>query len=224
VAFTLTELLSLLTTDELLTTEKSNRDFKKELNFINETSELFLKSFEIIGNLNVQAFSFSKDACYRISYRIFRIVRCALKPFLEGYYDVSLALLRITYENHLLLNYLSKNETEAERWFKGKRFRAIFLRKNVSYANDSLYQKMSEFVHSSFKSTFAFTDIEKDGTKATLGEYNKTTNENVLRLLLMTMITTIIWLSLIFSKELMANKKWHLRFKETVPKIWKSLK
>ncbi len=160
-----------------------------------KTSDVFLRTFEVLSNENVQEFTFSKDATYRISYRIFRILRCAFNVSLEGYYDVSMALLRIAYENHLLINYLSKNEREAKLWFEGKKFKPTFLRKNVSYASDSLYQEMCEFVHSSFKGTLAFTEIEKGRTKATIGEYSKEKFRNVLNLMLMTMATTIIWLS-----------------------------
>jgi len=98
-------------------------------------------------------------------------------------------------ENHLLLRYLSENEKEAKLWFIGKRFTPTFLRKNVSYASDSLYQEMSEFIHSSFKSTFNFIETEKVRTKATLGEYSNEQFKDVLFLMLMTMATTIIWLS-----------------------------
>lgn len=217
------ENVSVLRKHELRTARKSKREFEKELCFVKETSEVFLRTFEALSNQNVQEFTFSKDATYRISYRIFRILRCALNASLEGYYDIAIALLRIAYENHLLMNYLSKNETEAELWFRGKRFSPAFLRKNVSYASDSLYQEMSEFIHSSFKSTFAFTEMEKGRTKATIGAYDKRKFRNVLILILMTMATTIIWLSLTFAQELMANKEWHRVFKETIPKLWKYL-
>lgn len=223
-AYMLYENLSLLRKHELRTVRKSKREFKKELRFVRETSEVFLKTFEVLSNENVQEFTNSKDASYRISYRIFRILRCAFNSSLEGYYDVSMALLRIAYENHLLMRYLSENENEAKLWFRGKRFAPTFLRKNVSYASDSLYKEMSEFIHSSFKSTFAFTEMEKDRTKATLGEYNKEQLKRVLFLMLMTMATTLIWLSLTFAQELMKNEKWHSMFKETVPKMWKYLK
>jgi len=83
---------------------------------------------------------------------------------------------------------------------------------------------MCEFVHSSFRSTFAFTITENGRTKATLGEYSKEQFHYVLSLALMTMATTIIWLSLAFAQELMKNEEWHSMFKETVPKIWKHLK
>ena len=132
------ENISVLRKHELRTVGKSKKEFKKELCFVKETSEVFLKTFEALSNQNVQEFTFSKDATYRVSYRIFRILRCAFNASLEGYYDVSMALLRIAYENHLLMNYLSKNEKEAELWFRGKRFSPSFLKKNVSYASDSL--------------------------------------------------------------------------------------
>lgn len=218
------ENLTLLRKDELRTVRKSKREFKEELSFVRETSEVFLRTFGILSNENVQAFTKSKDATYRIAYRIFRILRCAFNSSFEGYYDVSMALLRIAYENHLLMNYLSKNEKEAKLWFGGKRFSPTFLKRNVSYASDSLYQEMSEFIHSSFRSTFTFTEMEKGRTKATLGEYNKERFENVLFLMFMTMATTIIWLSVTFAQELMKYEEWHNMFKETVPEMWKYLK
>jgi len=220
----LCERLSILGKDEVRTVGKSKKDFKKELSFVREGSEVFLRTFEVLSTEKVQEFTYSKDATYRISYRIFRILRCAMNSSLEGYYDVGMALLRIAYENHLLMRYLSENENEAKLWFRGKRFSSTFLRKNVSYASNSLYQEMSEFIHSSFKSTFAFTEIEKGKTKATLGEYNKEQFKNVQSLMLMTMATTIIWLSLTFAQELVKNEKWHSMFRETVPKMWKYLK
>ena len=209
---------------ELRTVKKSKKEFKKELNFLKDTSELFLKTFEVLSNENVQEFTDDKDASYRISYRVFRLLHCAINCSLEGYYDVSMALQRIAYENHLLMNYLSKNESEAKLWFRGKRFAPTFLRKNVSYANDSLYQEMSEFIHSSFKSTLAFTELEMGRTKATLGEYSKEQFKSVLFLLLMNMTTTVILLSLTFAQELMKNKEWHSMFSQTVPRMWKYLK
>jgi len=218
------ESLSRLQKDEDETARKSREDFKKELSFSKEVSEVFLKTFEVLNEENVQEFTYSKDSSYRVSYRIFRILRCALNSSLEGYYDISMALLRIAYENHLLMNYLSKNEREAKLWFEGTTFDPTFLKKNVSYASDSLYHEMCEFIHSSFKSTFAFTITENGKTKATLGEYNKERFEYVLRLMLMTMTTTLIWLSVIFANELMKNEKWHSMFKETIPKMWKYLK
>ena len=218
------ENFSLLRKDELKTVEKSKREFKKELSFIREASEVFLRTFEVLSNENVQEFTDSKDACHRISYRIFRILRCALNSSLEGYYDVSMALLRIAYENHLLMKYLSENEKEAGLWFRGKRFAPSFLRKSVSYASDSLYQKMSEFIHSNFKSTLAFTEVEKGRTKATLGEYNKEQFKSALLLMLMTVYTTLVWLSLVFAQELMKNEEWHSTFIQTIPKMRKYFK
>jgi hypothetical protein len=218
------ERLHLLEKDELRTINKGRREFKKKLKFLNEIEEVFLKTLEVLSHENVQLFSSSQDASYRVSHRIFRIVRCVSKCSLNGYYDVSMALLRIAYENHLLMKYLSENEEQAKLWFQGKRFTPSLLRHNVSYASNSLYQEMSEFIHSSFKSTYAFTEIEKDRTKAVIGEYNREQFKQVLVLMLVIMETTIIWLSLTFAQELMKNEQWHSVFRATVPKLWKSLK
>jgi hypothetical protein len=217
------ENLLLLGEDEEKTRKKSIGDFSAELGFIEANSELFLETFNILSKDRDKRFTYSEDASYRISYRIFRIVRCAISSSLEGYYDVTLALLRIAYENHLLMHYLSENEEEAKLWFEGKRFAPKFVREKVSYSSNSLYQEMSECIHSSFKSTFLFTKMEKSKPKAMLGEYDKKRFEAVILLALMTMATTSIWLSLKFAQELTKNEEWHSLFIKTIPKMWKHI-
>jgi len=202
------ESILLLRKHELRTVRKSKKEFEKEVNFVKHLLNVFLKTFEVLHAKvdENQEFTDSEDASFRISYRIFRIMRCAFNSSLEGYYDVTMALLRIAFENHLLLVYLAEHEEEARLWFKGKRFTPYFLRKNVDWRN-SLYRDMSEFVHSSFKSTFAFTRIEKGETKATLGEYDKEQFKKVLILLIMTSFTTIVWLFTTFP-QLPMNEEW----------------
>ena len=202
---------------------KSREDFAEELSFVESLSELFLQTAKVMDS-QVQDLSVSQDAAYRIGFRIFRTVRCSLKAALEGYYDVSMALLRIAYENHLLMKYLSENEKEAKLWFEGKRFPPYLLRENVSYSSNSMYQEMSEYIHSSFKSSLSFTVIEEEQTKATIGEYHKDQFRRSLLYILMTWEATMIWLSIMLAQELMDNEEWHSMFKATVPKIWKSLK
>ena len=214
---------SKLQEDERRTIRESKKDFDIELGFLKAGSELFLKTFEVLSNEHYTRLTNSKDSTYRISYRIFRILRCVFNCSLEGYYDVSIALLRIAYENHLLMKYLSENENEAELWFRGKRFRPWLIRRKVSYSSDSLYNGMSEFIHSSFKSTLAFTEVETDKTKVVLGEYKKDRFREVLYLTLMTTATTLIWLSLTFAQELMQNEEWHSMFTNAVPKMWKHI-
>ena len=184
---------------------------------------MFLQTAKVMDD-KVQDLSVSQDAAYRVTFRIFRTVRCSLKAALEGYYDVSLAMLRIAYENHLLMKYLSEHEIEAELWFKGKRFRPKFLRANVSYSSNSLYQEMSEFIHCSFKSSLSFTVFNGEQTKSILGKYNKDQFERSLLLILMTLETTVIWLSLTLAGRLIDDQEWHSMFRATVPRIWKSLK
>lgn len=217
------ERMSLLRSEESETVVKSREDFAEKLSFVESISELFLQTFKVMDS-KVQDLSIGKDAAYRITFKIFRILRCSLKAALEGYYDVSMALLRIAYENHLLMKYLSENEEQAEFWFKGKRFSPSFLRKNVSYSSNSLYQEMSEFIHCSFNSSLSFTVVEEGQTKATLGVYDKNQFDKSLLLIVMTLETTMIWLSITLAQELMDDEEWHSKFKATVPKIWKHLK
>jgi hypothetical protein len=209
-----------LLSEEAETARKSKEDFIEKLVLVESISELFLYTCNVMDN-KVKSLSWSKDAAYRISFKIFRILRCSLKAALESYYDVSMALLRIAYENHLLMKYLSENEKDAELWFKGKRFSPKFLRENVSYSSHSIYQKLSEFIHCSFKSSMSFTVVEEGQAKAIIGEYDKEQCDTALLFILMTLETTMIWLSITLAQELMDNKKWHSEFKATVPKIWK---
>jgi hypothetical protein len=215
--------IHLLQSHESETIAKSNKDFPEKLSFVESLSELLLQTAKEMDG-KVQDLSSNQDAAYRITFRIFRTVRCSLKAALEGYYDVSMALLRIAYENHLLMKYLSEHEKEAELWFKGKRFSPHFLRANVSYSSNTLYQEMSESIHCSFKSSLSFTVVEERQTKATLGEYDKDQFGRSLLLILMTLETTMIWLSLTLSERLIENEEWHSIFMTTVPRIWKSLK
>lgn len=215
--------MSLLRSQESETETMSKKDFPEKLVFLEALSELFLQTANSM-NSKVQDLSNSQDAAYRITFRIFRTVRCSLKAALEGYYDVSMALLRMAYENHLLMKYLSEHEKEAELWFQGKKFYAPFLRANVRYSSNALYQEMSGFVHCSFKSSLSFTEFREEQTKAILGEYDKRQLGRSLLLILMTLETTMIWLSLTLAEKLMDNEKWHSMFKGTVPAIWKALK
>lgn len=214
----------LLKTDEMKTTEKANDEFKVETDFAQEELDLFLRTFQILSETDVEGFNHSKDSAYRISYRILRVTRCAFNCALQGYYDVSMALLRIAYENHLLMNYLSKREDEARKWFNGEQYSARLLKENVSYADNALYKTMCEFIHSSFRSTLWFTEIRGDKTKAVVGEYDRAKFDYVITLILMTLTTTMILLSLTFPSELVRNEDWHPRFKSVIPRIWKYLK
>jgi len=194
---------------ELETARKTKRDFKQEIDFVELLLNIFLKTFYALGSLleTNRDFTNSEDACYRITFKVFRMVRYAFKSSLEGYYDVTMALLRIAFENHLLLDYLSKNEEEAKLWFEGKTFSPAFLRKRGYYSGHSLYREMSEFIHSSFKSTHTFTRLEKGDQKGILGEYDKNHCEKIFPIMIMTLFTTIVWITLKFP-ELAMNEEW----------------
>jgi len=204
------ENLSALRKRELRTARKTKKEFGEELSYVEHLLNVFLKTFSVVVAL-VEAdreFTASEDASFRIAWKIFRTMCCALNSCLQGYYDVSLALLRITFENHLLMTYLSKNQDEAKLWFEGKVFTPIFLRKKAYFSGHSLYRDLSEFIHSSFKSTLSFTRIEKDEHRGALGEYDEVQSKDVFVLMIMTLLFTIIWLILIFPVDIGMNEEW----------------
>lgn len=178
------ENLSAVRKYELRTVRKTKREFKKEVDYLNHLLNMFLRTLKVIDE-KVDAhreFTNSEKASFRLSFRIFRIIRYAFNSSLEGYYDVSMALLRIALENHLLQIYLGEHENEAKLWFKGKRFSPAFLRKNANWSK-FFYRELSEFVHSSFESTFIFTRTEEGWEQGLLGEYNGEQFKNILFLM-----------------------------------------
>jgi len=48
------EKISVLRKHELRTVRKSKREFKKELHFVKKTSDVFLRTFEVLSNENVR--------------------------------------------------------------------------------------------------------------------------------------------------------------------------
>jgi hypothetical protein len=203
------ENISALRKLELKTVRKTKKEFKKEVKFVEHLLNVFLKTFDVLGDLvdTNKEFTNSENASYRIAWKLFRIVHCAFNSSLKGYYDVSMALLRIAFENHLLLTYLSENEEEAKLWFKGKTFAPTFLRKNRKWS-DSMYRGMSEFIHSSFRSTLSFTKTKEGEYGGTLGVYDREQFEIAVKQILMTLWTAMVWLICIFP-ELVMNEEWH---------------
>jgi len=62
--------IAALRKDEMRTARKSRREFKREMSFLEEISDLFLRTFDVLSNENTQEFTESEDASYRISFRI----------------------------------------------------------------------------------------------------------------------------------------------------------
>jgi hypothetical protein len=99
--------------------------------------------------------SYSRYAVYVLSQRLLRILRSTYWCMENGYYDIGNALLRVAFETHLLLYYLSEKENEAKEWLEGKEsenFRPYNLKRKVSVSYDSVYSFASDFVHPKIRS------------------------------------------------------------------------
>lgn len=146
---------------ERIATEESNikRETCQELGDITNHTEdgfdLLWCMLGLIAKMDAVGNSHARYAVYVLSYRLLRILRSAYWCMESGYYDVGNALLRVAFETHLLLFYLSEKENEAKEWFEGKeseKFRPYNLRRNVSVSYDSVYRSTSEFVHPKIRS------------------------------------------------------------------------
>ena len=216
-------LLRELEEKELKVIEQTKKDFFNEMDLSDKTINFYLETVNLLSEKNVEL-NFSRSAVFLLSYRILRYLRCAYESMIKGYYDTSMALLRISYENHLLLYYLFQNENEAKLWFSGKKFSPSFLRKNIKYSSDELYQKLSDFIHSNIEGTQFFLEYDKEkGTIFIIGEYDKKKAFSNMSYFLMTLVSTMIWFNLSFANDLYKNEQWHTHFKDTIPKLWKHI-
>ncbi len=149
---------------------KIYRDTKKEFSeliiHIEKGFDIFQQIVDKIAEKEAVGKSFRKYAVFILSFRIVRITRSAYWCITHGYYETGQALLRLLFENHLLLLYLHDKENESKEWLNGKQFRPLFLRQHVSVSYDKVYSELSGFVHPKIETCrdWFFTDRDKEAT------------------------------------------------------------
>ena len=157
---------------ELIVSALTRRDFKKEIGHFDEMFELFLETFHFLSkNAPLNEEEYIEWSGFLLFIRIFRVIRSAYKCMMYGYYDVAMALLRMAFENHLLMFYLSDRKDEAKQWFQGKRFTPRFLKKEVKKPRyDEPYSMWSDFVHTDFKTIHWFLKEQGKGSIVSVAE------------------------------------------------------
>jgi len=155
--------LKLLTieNEENLVESLIRKDFGREVDHIEKMFELFMKSYNFICKHEDDLLSkedYAKWSIFFLFIRNLRILRSAYHSMLNGYYEVSVAVQRMAFENHLLMFFFMHKPEEAKEWWSGKRYGVRKLkrevRKSVSY--DEIYGSLSEFVHANLKATRFF--------------------------------------------------------------------
>ena len=137
------------------------RDFGKEINHLKKMFELFIKSYNFICTHEDDLLSkedYAKWSIFLLFIRNLRILRSAHHSMLNGYYEVSIAIQRIAFENHLLMYFFMHRPEEAKEWWLGKKYGLRRLkkeaRKTLSY--DEVYGELSQFVHANVETTRFF--------------------------------------------------------------------
>lgn len=156
-------MFSLLTieNEENLVKSLIQKNFKKEVDHVEKMFGLFIESYNFICAHEDDLLSkedYAKWSIFLLFIRNLRILRSAHHSMMKGYSEVSIAIQRMAFENHLLMYFFLHKPEEAKEWWSGKKFGVRRLkkeaRKSVSY--DEVYSGLSEFVHANFGSTRFF--------------------------------------------------------------------
>lgn len=137
------------------------KDFEREVDHIEKMFELFMKSYSFICKHEDDLLSkedYAKWSIFFLFIRNLRILRSAYHSMLNGYYEVSVAIQRMAFENHLLMYFFMLKPEEAKEWWSGKKYGVRRLkreaRKSLSY--DEVYGSLSDFVHANLEATRFF--------------------------------------------------------------------
>lgn len=166
--------MSTIETREKFVDALIHMNFEKEIRHIEKMFELFMRSFKFISTHEKELLTkqdYAKWSILLLFIRNLRILRCAYHAMLKGYYDVSIGIQRMAFENHLLMFFFMHKEEEAKKWWFGKRFKPKFLKEEVKerLSYDAVYGKLSKFVHANFETTrFFWEPVGKQGKQTSV--------------------------------------------------------
>lgn len=235
-------MFKILESEESKVSAQTRKEFKNATNQIERGFDVLKEIIHIITKKEAVGESFKRYTVYILSYRILRILRSAYWCMLCGYYDIAMALLRMTFETHLLLYFLSKREKEAEEWFKGKEFRPAYMRKQVAHEHsyDAIYRQMSDFVHPKIhtSSTWFFRDEKGKPAEFWITEFNFARASQVTISLMAGLGGTLLYIPTVFPNAWFEQQKegvtiervlkritrWNSRTKKIMKKLREKLK
>lgn len=157
----------------------TQKDFEEEIQHTEKMFDLFYRTFKFIVKHQddiLTEHDYVKWSILLLFVRNLRILRCAYRSMLNGYYDVSIAMQRMAFENHLLMYFFLLREKEAKKWWLGKRFSPRFLKKEVrdSLPYDEVYGILSESVHANFKMISFFSKEKGKDLEIWITKYDST--------------------------------------------------
>jgi hypothetical protein len=101
--------------------EQAAKEFATELDIVSKVDEVFSEVLDKIGT-NPSEMTYVQKANYGLAVRNYRLLHCALDDLENGYYEISMNLLRTVDECKNLMRYfaIDKNKNEAEVWWFNK--------------------------------------------------------------------------------------------------------
>lgn len=203
--------------------DETLKRFKNETSHMEEGFNIIHEMICIINRKEKDAIgqSLKRYAVVVLFYRMFRILRSAYWCLLHGYYDITMALLRIAFETHLLMFFLSKREKEAKEWFEGKEFRPAYVRKQVRHERnyDAMYSQMSEFVHPSIHTCLTWFFEDEIGKPAVtwVSAFDPEKAREVIVSLLSVLGSTVAYFPIAFPKSIFIKlKKQRISVEEVI--------
>lgn len=197
-------------------TEKTIQAFPEEHNLVTNIGGLYIEVMLLIEKLK-KISRCSEIAVFGAGTRNFRLLQCASHAIYNGFYDVCLILLRVVYENNLLIRYLTDNEEEAKRWLKGKKYKPSYLRMKAG-DKTSIYGFFSDyFTHANVESHFSGVSARINGKTLSADFFPKFDKEYTKICFYLHIL--IGWMSLIhlqyaFRDSMWKNEEWRNRFAE----------
>lgn len=195
-------------------TEKTIQTFPEEHSLMSNIAGLYLEVMLLIEKLK-EVSGYSKMAVLSIGIRNFRLLYCAGDSIYNGFYDVCMILLRVVYENNLLMKYLIDNEEDAKKWLVGKRFKPSYLRMKTE-DKTRMYGLLSDYyTHANVESLFSAGVSRFNGKTLSVDNFPQF-RKKWSKLCIYTHILTA-WMSLLhlqyaFRDSLWKNEDWKNRF------------
>jgi len=138
----------------------TKKDFRFEDQLLRNIAGINIELFVLLSECGIR--NRLQLAVITLTVKNFRLLQCINDCIFNGYYEVGMTLLRVLYENLLLMQYFINNENEAGKWLKGKKFRAGFIRSKVM-GKSEFYSFVSDYyIHANLESLVpvieSFTD------------------------------------------------------------------
>lgn len=202
-------------------TEKTIEAFPEEHNLVRNIAGLYIEVLVLIEKIRVISKP-SELAILCLASRNFRLLYCSRDSIYNGFYDVSMILLRVVYENDLLIQYLTDNDKEAERWLlgfgkKNEVFSPSFLRRETK-DKSGVYGFLSRnYTHANVESLFSAGLTKLEGSTLSndyFPTFQKDMAERTLASHIMFSWLTLIHLQYAFRDLLWKNEEWTNRFSD----------